>query len=328
MTRTVQRLTVAAAFATLAACGNAGSDLGVGITATGSVIGAVYFDANGSGTRDAGDTPMVGVRVAVVTPLSRDTVRAASSDIAGEFRISGVPVGSYAIVVDSGTIGDSVEVVGLPAGTIALAPDDSVDVDALLSFPFRTAAEVRSGTLGDRVFLTGVALHGRALFSDTLFHVVDTTGALRATRVRPTSAVAGDSLRLRGRIAERDGQRVLDDVTVFVLGATFIPTVPTLTSAVAATAAAGAQDAALVRVLDAAVVDTATVNGNLRVRVNDGSGVLSVVLDRAADGSFRPPFVAGAWTAGRRYDFIGVLVPSGVGTWALRPRSALDLLAR
>ena len=64
--RTLQRLTVAAAFATLAACGNAGSDLGVGITATGSVIGAVYFDANGSGTRDAGDTPMAGVRVAVV----------------------------------------------------------------------------------------------------------------------------------------------------------------------------------------------------------------------------------------------------------------------
>ena len=69
------------------------------------------------------------------------------------------------------------------------------------------------------------------------------------------------------------------------------------------------------------------------VDVSDAPHAVEVAWQRAgtagaADGTFRPPFVAGAWTVGRRYDFIGVLVPSGVGTWALRPRSALDLLAR
>jgi hypothetical protein len=178
------------------------------------------------------------------------------------------------------------------------------------------------------VFVNGVALHGLAVYSDTLLHMADTSGALRATRVRPTPAVAGDSVRLRGRVAERDGQRVLDDVTVFVLGSAFIPPVSTLPTAAAATASVGTLDAALVRVLDAAITDTATVSGSLRLTVSDGSGALTVILDRVADAAFRPPFTVGQWDAGERFDLLGVLVPLGPGTWALRPRNAFDLTPR
>lgn len=312
----------------LAACGNAGSDRTVGITATGVVTGGVFFDANGSGIRDAGDLPVPGVRVAVVTPVARDTVRAAVSGATGSFRIAGIPVGSYAVVLVPSTVGDTVEVEGVNASTVTLSPDDSVTLDALVRYPLRSIADVRAGTLGERVFVEGVALHALGNFSDTLLHVVGGTGALRATRVRSSPAVAGDSVRLRGRIAERDGQRVLDDVTVFVVGAAFIPTAPVLSTASASTASSGSLDAALVRVLDAAIVDTSTVAGSLRVRVTDGSGNLTLLLDRQADPSFRPPFAAGAWNVGRRFDLVGVLVPVGNGAWALRPRSAFDLTPR
>lgn len=313
----------------IAACARDGSERALGISATGSVVGSVQFDADGSGSASTGDVPMAGVRLRLLTPVARDTVLRATTGINGSFRFAGVPVGSYAVVIDEASVGDSVEV-SAPAGvTVTVLPDDSASVNELVTFPSATLAAARALPVGTRVFVSGFALHARTTFSDTLLHVVDSTGALRATRVRPTSVAAGDPVRMRGRIALRDGQPVLDDVSVFLAGgAELPPPAPTLTSASAATAATGTRDAALVRLVDAEVIDTATVLGNLRVTLNDGSGDVVMLLDRAADATFLPPFAAGVWDAGRRYDVIGVLVPLSPGVWAIRPRSVFDLIAR
>lgn len=316
-----------AALAVIYACGNAGADRTIGITATGIVRGFVYLDANGSGTFDASDAPFAGARVRLVTPIARDTVLRATAAADGSFRSAGVPVGTYALVLDPTSVGDTVVVSGV-SGTVTILPNDSVSVNGVAGYPFSSISQVRSAALGTRVFVSAVALHGLATFSDTLLHVADTSGWLRAIRVRPSPVAAGDSVRLRGRIALRDGQRVLDDVTVFVLGTGFIPTAPTVTTGAARTAAAGSLDATLVRVLDAAIIDSATVLGSLRLTVNDGTGALTVLLDRAADVTFRPPFAAGLWSAGERFDLVGVLVPSGPGLWSLRPRTAFDLVPR
>ncbi|MBX3173936.1 MAG: hypothetical protein KF709_05955 [Gemmatimonadaceae bacterium] len=318
----------AAAVMTGGSCGNGGADRSVGITATGAVLGVVMLDANGNGIVDASDVAFEGARVRLLTPIAGDTVARATANASGTFRLSGVPVGSYRLVLDPTSVGDTLVVTGVDAAVLNVRPQDSVTVAALAAYPSTDAAGVRSGTLGTRVFLAGVALHALGTYSDTLLHVVDTSGAIRAGRVRPATVAAGDSLRLLGRIATRDGQRVLDDVRVFALGSAFIPTSPIITTLQAATAAAGTLDAALVRVFDAAIVDSATVAGSLRLTVNDGSGALTVLLDRAADDAFRPPFMAGIWSAGQRYDFAGVLVPLGVGSWALRPRTEFDLTPR
>ena len=325
--RSLRSVGALGALAVLSACGNSGADRTLGITATGVVNGFVYFDANGSGTFDAADVPFAGARIRLVTPIARDTVLRVTTGTDGTFRSAGVPVGTYAVVLDAASVGDSVTVTGV-GGVVTILPNDSVSVAGVAGYPLRSAAQVRTGALGTRVFVAGVALNGWATFSDTLLHVTDTSGSLRAVRVRPSPVSASDSVRLRGRIAERDGQRVLDDVTVFVVGSAFIPTAPTVTTAAAATASAGALDAALVRVLDATITDTATVAGSLTLTVTDGSGALTVLLDRAADATFRPPFAAGRWDAGQRFDFIGVLVPSGPGAWVLRPRTAFDLIPR
>ena len=310
------------------ACDNAGAYRTVGVTATGVVRGFVFFDANGSGTFDAADNPIAGVRLRLVTPISGDTVLRATTDVAGTFRAAGIPVGSYAVVIDTTTIGDGARVMGIAFGELALRPGDSLSVDVAVGFPSLTTTQVRAAALGTRVFVSGVAFHARATYSDTLLHVADTSGALRAMRVRPTAAVAGDSVRMRGRVALRDGQKVLDDVTVYVLGATFLPPVATVSTLLASSAGAGALDAALVRLLDAVVIDTATVLGSLTVRVNDGSGVLTILLDRVADAAFRAPYAVGSLAAGARYDVLGVLVPKAGGGWTLRPRGALDLTPR
>lgn len=326
---TTHRLFGALAVAALvSACDNAGAYRTTGITATGIARGLVYFDANGSGRFDAGDGPVVGARLSLVTPVGRDTVVRLTTDAAGAFRVSGIPVGTYAVVLEAASLGDSVEVMHLTGGPFTLRPNDSLSVEGVVGFPTLTAAAARAAAIGTRAFVTGVALHGRATFSDTLLHVVDTTGALRATRVRPSAVAAGDTVRLRGRIAERNGQRVLDDVTVSVIGQTFIPTAPIVTTQRASAADGGALDAALVRILDAVLSDTATVLGNLTLTVSDGSGDLTVLLDRVADIAFRTPFAVGPLDPGARFDLVGVLVPAGGGTWLLRPRSVLDLTPR
>lgn len=313
----------------LAACGTDAPTRSIEITATGTVVGSVTFDADGSGGASVGDVPVAGVRVRLLTPIARDTVLRATTSASGSFRISGVPVGTYALVLDAASLGDSVQISGTAGGTVTLLPNDSVVVHTMVAFPTLTLAAARTAPVGRRVFVGGIAMHALATFSDTLLHVVDSTGALRAARVRPSAVVNGDQVRLRGRIAVRDGQPVLDDVTVFVLGtAGLAPSAPIVSTAAAAGAAAGTIDARLVRVLDAAVVDTQTVLGSLRVRVNDGSGNLVVLLDRSADVAFRPPFAAGEWNVGRRFDIVGVLVPLSPGAWALRPRTAFDLTPR
>jgi hypothetical protein len=314
----------------IAACDNAGADRTLGISAAGIVRGQVYFDANGSRTFDATDVPFPGARIRLLTPVSRDTVLRATTGADGTYRITDVPVGSYEIVIDSASAGDSAFVVSGSRVAVQVLPADSVEHAGSISFLIRSIAEARTLAPGTRLFVTAIALNERATFSDTTLHLVDTSGAIRATRVRPSAVPVstGDSVRVRARVAQRLGQRVLDDVSVFVVNPTFIPTAATLTTASAATAdGAGARDAELVRLIDAAVVDTATIAGSLRITMDDGSGPVFVLLDRSADVAFRPP-PPGEYVVPNRFDITGVLVPTGTGAWIVKPRSALDILRR
>ena len=325
------RAMMALAVLAFAACDNGGATRTLGISATGIVQGQVYFDENGSRSFDAPDVGFAGARIRLLAPGSADTLFRATTAADGTFRITGVGVGTYAVVVDSASAGDTARVVSVGSTTVTVLPGDSAEFVGAISYPLRTIAEARALAPGERLFVRAIALHARTTFSDTTLHVVDASGAMTAARVRPSAAgvAAGDSVVLRARIANRLGQRVLDDVTVYVVSPTFIPTAPTVTTAVAATGGtAGALDAALVVILDAQVIDTATVAGDFRMTMNDGSGPLTVILDRAADLGFRAPLPVGVYVPTNRFDVSGVLVPTGTGTWRLKPRSSLDLTRR
>lgn len=313
---------------TLTSCENAGSGRVLGLDATGVVRGSVVFDANGSGSQDAEDVPFAGAGIRLLAAGSHDTLRRATTGADGTFLLSGVPVGTYRVLLDSASAGDSATVTDVDVALVRIDPGDTAVVRGTIGFPLVTAAEVRTLPLGMRVFVTGIALHARTTFSDTLLHLADTSGTIRAIRVRPSAVVAGDSVRLRARISMRLGERALDDVYVFGIAPAFLPTAAAVTTAQAATAVGGTLDASLVSILDAAIADTATVGGHLTVTMDDGSGPVTVVLDRAADPAFRPPLPASTYDAMRRFDIVGVLVPTGAGAWRVRPRSALDLTPR
>lgn len=304
-------------------CEHAGEDRVLAVEAIALVLGIAYFDANGNRAVDASDTPHPGLGVRLVARGTRDTVAKVTSDANGAYAIIGIPVGDYRVVVDTTTLGDTIQVVRVDPPEIRLRPGDSVLVQVGVSFPIVSVQQARGLTPGRRVFVEGIALNSPGLFGDTTVHFVDASGVIRATRVRPTliPVGAGDSLRLLGRRSSRAGQPVLDDVTVFFLGVGLVPPAPDVATAEAADARGGALDAALVRIASAAISDTATTaRGDVHLTVDDGSGPLVVVLDAdagLATAGFEPGVVIEA---------IGVLVPTGAGDFRMKPRFNSDLV--
>jgi hypothetical protein len=285
------------------------------------ILGQVYFDANGNHVMDAGDPPRGALGVRLVARGTRDTVARAMSNALGVYAIVGVPVGDYQVVVDTSSLGDSMRVVQVDT-VFRLHPRDSTVLRIGVSFPTFPVQAARALPTGRQIFIEGVALNPVTLFGDTTVHVADATGTIRATRVRATQVPygAGDSVRLLGRRSTRAGQPVLDDVTVFFLGAGLGPTAQPVTTTEAAFGVGGL-DARLLRISNATIADTAhNARGDFQLTVNDGSGPLTVLLDADAHLNitpFRPTFTMTG---------VGLLVPTGTGAFILKPRFDTDLL--
>jgi hypothetical protein len=153
--------------------------------------------------------------------------------------------------------------------------------------------------------------------------LIDPTGALRTTRVAPANIFAGDSVRLVGNIARRDGQVILTFVTPTVLLTNrTLPAPRVVDTRTASTADGGILDAALVRVQSGVVADTLTrPNGDFLIRVNDGSGILEIIIARSL-GLSNSQFAPNA-----TLNVTGVLVPApGGATWQLKPRGQDDII--
>jgi len=133
----------------------------------------------------------------------------------------------------------------------------------------------------------------------------------------------GDSARWLGTRQTRKGQPTLDNPAVSALAAGAVTPSSEVSTAVAASAESGRLDAALVKVLGTTVTDTATVAGNRRLTVDDGSGSLVVQLDTIA--GFRGTALA-ADTVGATLGVTGLLVPDGAGLWTLLPRAPSDVI--
>jgi hypothetical protein len=315
-----------ATFATmtvLAGCLGTGEDRVLSIDATGTVRGLVYFDGNGSRAFDEGDTPLALVGVRLVPFGTPDTIARAVSNLDGVFSIPRVPVGGYEIVVDPASVGDSVTVVELDPVVAFVQPDDSVTSLITISYESYTIEEARTRPFGEKIFVSGIALIDNDLFGDRTLHIADHTGAIRATRVQSSLILAGDSVRLLGEVGRHELKLVLDDVTTYLLAIAAAPRPDQITTATAAWADAGRLDAALVKVVNAEIMDTLTVGGDFQLTVDDGSGPAVVLLDSEVPFSAKDAYVPGVFI-----DATGVLVPRTPGEWSLKPRSDADLVVR
>ena len=314
----------AAAALAAVACTNGGEDRVLGIGATGTVTGFALVDANGSRLIDAGDDSLPGVQVRLVFKSGRDSGLVQTTASNGSFRFRNVPVGEYALKLDTTGFADTMQIVKVDSASFTVAPAETVLVNILAGRPLLNVAQARASAAGRRVFVTGVALTASGAFADSTAFVADTSGSIRVARARTAFAV-GDSVRLLGAMGQRDGEPVLADPTVIALGHGFPPTATSLTSAVAATASGGARDAQLVSVKGVTISDTSSTATSFVLTVSDGSGPLQAQLDQTADQAFTTASLPGNFVPGNKFDLLGVLVPTGSDSWRLRPRTALDL---
>lgn len=201
-----------------------------------------------------------------------------------------------------------------------LKPRDATEASA--SFPTFSVAEARTLQAGRRIAIDAIALNARSTFGDSSVHIRDATGALRALQV-VGNVVAGDSVHLLGTIAVHAGQPVLTAVTASVLRANAgVPQADSLSTVTAASAEAGSRDAAQARIAGMIMGAQPQANGDLLLLVNDGSGLLGVLLDDDLNFGTTQPFTPGA-----ELRATGVLVPTGSNTWQLKPRSPGEVAA-
>jgi hypothetical protein len=309
----------------LGGCGNAGEDRVLSIPGNALVGGLVYLDQDGDRQPGDADAPLAGVRVRLLVTGTRDTAATAASGADGVFAFGRVPVGRYTVVVTPEPLfGDSVDVVRVDTSAVDLTPDDTVEITVAVSYPLVSVAEARALPLGTKAFIQGVALNFRDVFADTILHVRDTSAAIRITATQGPLVTSGDSARVLGRVAARDGQPVLDRGQVIILAVGDQPGPVTVSTAQAASADGGRLDAALVRIGDATISDSATVNGDYVVTVADTSGTaVLVVFDQDATGLDPAGFVPGVVM-----DATGLLVPDGAGAWRVKPRTTADVVVK
>jgi hypothetical protein len=308
--------------ALLAGCEAERDDRVLGIDATGTIVGRAYLDRDANGREDPGDIAVGGLRIGLLRTASGDTVATATTNSEGGYVLATIAVGDYIVVVDAGSIADSLEVAGIDSPAVTLGVNDTVQVLVRLGYRSITIAEARAIGGTAPVAVRGVALNAWAAFGDSTVHLADATGTIRAIRVAPSNFAAGDTVRVVGTPARSTGnQPVLTDATAFLIAAGSAPTPDSVSTNVAARADGGARDAALVRIAGAMILDSRpSGTGDQVLTVDDGSGALEVVLDRSVA-------IPGTPQPGMLLDATGVLVPSAApaGRWHLKPRLAGDL---
>ncbi len=313
----------------MAGCGELDPAAGPRIEAVGRVGGVAFIDINGTGSFDAGDDRLTGLTVRVHLAGTGTELASAKTDSIGVFRIDSIPTGRFTISVDTGLLGDSLELFPFAEEAFTLGQNDTLSVLVGVGYPSVTLAELRVLPEGKKVFTTGFALNRRLPFGDGAVHLLDGPVAIRATNVDRTTLERGDSIRALGWTLLQEGRPTLDNVQTFVLTArATLPVGVNVTSQVARAGKGGELDAHLVTIQDAEITETKTVGGDFFITADDGSG--PVVLKLRA--------FLGISSVGIEIDQVltkatGLLVPDPLvdgqpATWHLEPRDGQDLTIR
>jgi hypothetical protein len=288
---------------------------GIGLVPMDSLTTGAAAGASG-GTRDAA-LVRVGGTIVGAQPLGTSTLVTVDDGSGGVDVWVGAGAMTSNLAPGAG-LGATGVLVPNGSGRWQLRPRTTGDLQA--SQPTVTIATARTLPAGRQVNIVGIALNGWFAFGDSTVHVSDVTGTIRAVRLPSSAIFTGDSVRISGTMSVRNGQPVISGGSAAVLRtAARTPFALLLNTVTAANAQNGLRDAALVMVTGN-VQDTPTiVGGDVILQVNDGSGPVTVVLDRDVG------FATGGYASGMSVRVTGVLVPSDDRSrWELKPRMLAD----
>ncbi|HKJ02526.1 MAG TPA: hypothetical protein VJ997_08730, partial [Longimicrobiales bacterium] len=227
----------------------------------GTVIGLVYLDHNGNDVRDIVDDPVTGIEARLMVAGTRSVAGLATTDATGIFILGNIPVGRLRLEVDSVFLGDSLGIFDFKDANLTLRAGDTLVVTVGVTFPSFTLAEARTLPQGKKGFIQGIVLNSQNPFGDGSVYVQAGETYLRVLGIPRSAALfPGDSVRVLGRIAREVAQPVVQASEAFLLAQQVVLPLPLeFTTARATTADDGQKDAALVRIRNATIVDTATV---------------------------------------------------------------------
>lgn len=319
------RSIAAAALLCSAACESPVAERIIKVDATGFIRVFLFVDTNLNGVFNAGVDTQVASAVIFLRARGAATdspsLRTDSAGFAGVV----VPAGRYRAIIPQAVLGDTLFVINGDA-EFSISANDTIQHGVTLGYGIISPTQARTFTQGRSVWLTGIVLNPPASFGDSTVHVTDTINAIRAIDVRPAPIFTGDSILFFGRRTSRDGQPAFDVDGFLIRGQLTAPAPDSLSTARAATADGAKRDARLARVANALISDTSTTaNGSRRLRVDDGTGSLDIIL--SASLNFTPLNI---YAPGVRIDATGVLVPDpgDFSRWQLKPRGRGDIIIR
>ncbi len=308
-----------------AGCEGADDGFLLSVEGRASVEGVAFLDLNRDGVRGAGETPLAGLRIAVVQTGSRDTLALVTSMEQGGFLARDLPAGTYQIAVpEGGVLGDSLQVTGIAPERVQLPVGGTAQVDVGVSFPVRTIRETLRAPMGTRSYVEGTVLNQRGSLPDNRVHVWDGDRAIRVLDVGTFPHAPGDTVRILGRVGLEEDRVVLTSGQGFrVGGSETAPSPLIVTSQEARAARGGGLDAALVRVENASVTDVRTADGTIVATADDGSGGVQI---RIPQGHLTGAGLS-VLEVGATLSVNGFLEPraGAPGSWELRTRSGADL---
>ncbi len=322
-----RRLLLLSAALVAAACTNAGENLGLPALPQGTIAARVYLDRDGSQSFTTGDTTFAGIRVALFAAGGRDTLAVVSTDTAGIAIFDTLAVGSYRIALDPGSLGDSIGLVAGDTGSTRIVADSGGTARLIrIGFPEVSIAQLRTMPAGKRVFVRGVVESPLEAFPDSSTFLSDPTGFLRIThsrsRVTRGGNNIGDSVLVLGTTDSSSGQAVLGSGLIGTLGLANLPIAVPVTVSQAVNAEGGKLDAALVALDSVVIVDTMAVGPDFEVKVadpDDTTVTAAVVIDSVLH------ITHSVWIHDLPVSIHGVLVPTGSGSWVIKPRLPSDI---
>ncbi len=154
--------------------GEINRDQDFGVTGEGALVGTVFTDGDGDGTRDGSETGLGGIPVTVTFDgPDGDVVFTATTEPDGSWSIDGLPAGDYTITIDPADLpGD-------------LIPNGPISLDATVSSGVTDAGDipaVEPASIGDRVWIDtdrdGVQDAGEAVVAGVTVRLRDENGVL------------------------------------------------------------------------------------------------------------------------------------------------------
>ena len=188
------------------------------IEGSGTVVGQVYFDANGNGRFDpiGGDTALVGAAIDLTSRGdSARVIQSTTSGAQGSFTLQGVPIGTHEIrarITNGGVI------------TCAPVPVTvQVSEQAFASTPLRVScridiAEAEKRTTGSIITVGGIVTAAPGVYRPNNLYLQDVTGGMQAFNVPggTSSGIAeGDSIEITGPLGAFQQELQISPVNSF-----------------------------------------------------------------------------------------------------------------